>query len=146
MAHWNRCPQCGETNFYVAVYTQVFDCGFKGSVVSDLREARCNAGGSRHSRPSATAAAAQVVNHEAGPSQYGDGYRLVLLDAAHTAEIIADDMEEASVEDEHVGRVRSLAQQLREYGGHSTGVPTPSSEAAQKGGTALTRWMRKVTG
>lgn len=109
MSYWRKCPECGETNYYEYGFTQAFDCGFKGRNCEDRREARCNAGGKSAKRsPAAVPVDAAAVR-----------LRLALLDAAHVAETIANDMGRAGRDDDYAARCRELARQMRAFAGHT---------------------------
>lgn len=138
MAYWKRCPECGETNYFESSYSQQFDCGFKGSSSWDTRERRC--GGKAKS--SAAKAGVGALSDDVSR------YRLALLDAARVADMIASDIDRGGAPQEHAGRVRELAEQMRAFAGHSADAGSKNFEdfAGRTGraGSALSRWVRRT--
>lgn len=70
-------------------------------------------------------------------------YRLAFLDAAHAAETIASDMAQEGHDTLYAERCRELAQQMREFAGHTANAPSFKPAAAPKG-SALARLLPKV--
>lgn len=109
MAHFDKCPECGETNHYVdGLGERNFDCGFVGNEEEE-RLHRCDAD------PEARQRAREVGGTETEVTRF----RLALLDAAHAIETIAKDMEDGTPGRDHAASCRDVVRQLREFAGHS---------------------------
>jgi hypothetical protein len=100
---FEKCPECGETNYEEEYSYRTFDCGFVG--FGSVRSSRCE-------RPRRQTATIDVPVEVAR-------YRLALLDAAQAADTIAADMTAESQSPAFAARCRELAAQMREFAGHT---------------------------
>ena len=115
---FERCPECGETNYEEEYSHRTFDCGFVG--LHSTRSSRCD-NPKKKIRP---------VDIPAEVSRY----RLAFLDAAQVADSIAADMMTDGQPAEFSARCRELAKQMREFAGHGTHDAGASNFAPQRTG------------
>jgi hypothetical protein len=99
---FEKCPECGETNYEEKYGHRTFDCGFVG--LGYTRSIRC---GNPRKKIASIDIPAEVSR-----------YRLALLDAAQAAESIAADMMADNQSAEFAARCRELAKQMRNFAGH----------------------------
>jgi hypothetical protein len=124
---FDECPICGETNFEESNSgLRVFPCGFQGS--GFRRVNRCH-GLDESPRPEVSIP--DSINR----------YRLAFLDAAHAADTIAGDMTSENIPGDYARRCRELAQQMREFAGHTHGFGIGRKESGR--GWAIMRYFRR---
>jgi hypothetical protein len=115
---FEKCPECGETNYQEQYSHRTFDCGFVG--FGSTRSNRCG-------RPKKKLPAVDI------PAEVSR-YRLALLDAAQVADSIAADMMADGQSAEFARRCSELAKQMREFAGHGpNGFASPRSGAQRSG-------------
>lgn len=120
---FNKCPECGETNYQERNFVRAFDCGFSGEF--DRRAQRCDR---------TTSSRLDEENK----------YRLALLDAAQVAETIGTDMKADGIPPEYAQRCIDLSRQLREFAGHTIAARTFDDLRQSRGvGNALVGLFRK---
>lgn len=134
---FKNCPECGETNYYQVGYIRYFDCGFAGDKW-DTRTARCAA---FDDNPRPQAGQLPLISDEAAC------YRLALLDGAQAIDGLAADMEADELSGNYAQSCRELAQQLRAFAGHDTGLGwfAGNRRRGRKRTTGLLTVIKKVT-